>query len=88
MNLLIPGVGVVYAAPAGFLHYIKEHSYLPPAEFIRAVEACPPYGSDAYEAALREANRDHPTPVDAALEKAREFAEWVAAQRSKSGGNT
>ncbi len=29
---------VVYAAPVLVVHYIEEHSYLPPAEFLKAVE--------------------------------------------------
>jgi hypothetical protein len=87
MNLLIPGVRVVYAAPAAILHYIQEHSYLPPAEFVAAVGACPPYGSQSYELALRGANLNCPTPLDAFNEEARKLAERIA-QRTKSRGNT
>lgn len=31
--------GVTYAAPVLIVHYIEEHHYLPPAEFLEAVEA-------------------------------------------------
>ena len=60
INLLIPGSGVVYASPAGILHYMAEHSYLPPSDFIAAVNACPDYGSEPYLVALRQANGGHP----------------------------
>ena len=76
LNLLIPGVGVVYAAPAAILHYIEEHSYLPPADFIGAVDACPPYGSESHELALRKANLNCPTPLDTVNDEARKHAEW------------
>jgi len=29
--------GLVYVAPVLIVHYVQVHSYLPPAEFIRAV---------------------------------------------------
>jgi len=29
-NLVIPGSNEVYAAPGGIIHYISDHSYLPP----------------------------------------------------------
>ena len=41
VNLFVPGVAVVYVAPAGIIHYIEAHSYLPPAEFLEAVLRCP-----------------------------------------------
>lgn len=63
INLLIPGRRVVFAAPAGILHYITDHSYLPPSEFIEAVNACPTYGTDEHLAALRDANASHPAPL-------------------------
>lgn len=31
--------GVIYAAPVLIVHYIEEHGYLPPAQFLRAIEA-------------------------------------------------
>jgi hypothetical protein len=31
--------GLIYAAPVLIYHYIKEHQYQPPMEFIKAVEA-------------------------------------------------
>jgi hypothetical protein len=30
--------GIIYCAPAMLVHYIEDHDYLPPDEFIRAVE--------------------------------------------------
>lgn len=63
INLIIPGKGVVYAAPAGITHYIKAHSYLPPSEFSVAVTECPTYGSAAYYEALSRANMGARPPV-------------------------
>jgi hypothetical protein len=30
--------GVIYAAPIPIVHYVEEHGYLPPAEFLQAVD--------------------------------------------------
>lgn len=37
-----PGSGIVYAAPDLIYHYCAMHAYLPPAAFVRAVEAFDP----------------------------------------------
>lgn len=36
-NLLVPAGQVIYGAPSLILHYIEEHGYQPPAEFIAAL---------------------------------------------------
>ena len=51
--LWIPTAGAVYVAPAAILHYVSEHSYSPPAQFVLALLACPPQGSRHYFALLR-----------------------------------
>jgi hypothetical protein len=61
INLLIPSTRAVFASPAGIIHYIVVHSYLPPPAFVDAVARCPPYGSPKYIDSLREAN-DGSTP--------------------------
>lgn len=38
-ELWIPSHETIYAAPIMILHFIEVHNYLPPAEFIAAVEA-------------------------------------------------
>ncbi|WP_397458934.1 hypothetical protein AB3464_03160 [Pseudomonas asplenii] len=38
-QLWIPAREVIYASPLAILHYIEVHDYLPPAEFISAIEA-------------------------------------------------
>ena len=63
LTLWIPGKEVVYLAPGLITHYIGDHGYRPPAEFIAAVMACPEYGSPEYRAALQAANGGHPTPL-------------------------
>jgi hypothetical protein len=47
-NVWIPAPGRVYVAPGMILHYVADHGYAPPAEFIAAVFACPPQGSREY----------------------------------------
>jgi hypothetical protein len=52
-NLLVPGRDFLYAAPTMIRHYIMDHGYAPPDEFIEAVHRCPPMASDEYFAARR-----------------------------------
>lgn len=47
-NVWVPTLEVVYVAPEMIVHYIADHDYLPPDEFRRAVEACPPQGSPEF----------------------------------------
>jgi hypothetical protein len=63
INLLIPGKRMVFACPAAITHYLSVHSYLPPSEFVDAVQECPPYGSPRYLELLREANDGCPLPL-------------------------
>lgn len=52
-NLLVPTAGLLYVAPELVVHYIEDHGYQPPAEFLDAVLACPEQGSSAYFELLR-----------------------------------
>ena len=63
INLLIPGKRTVFACPAGIIHYLTVHSYLPPIEFTDAVQGCPQYGSPQHLELLCEANDGHPLPL-------------------------
>jgi hypothetical protein len=36
-EIRVPGDGVVFAAPVLIVHYIQEHDYLPPGQFLKAV---------------------------------------------------
>lgn len=47
-NLFIPGDGIIYVCPEMITHYMNAHGYAPPAEFGRAVLACPPMRSMDY----------------------------------------
>jgi hypothetical protein len=40
--------GTIFAAPDLIYHYVREHGYLPPTEFVRAVEEEPLPGSAEY----------------------------------------
>lgn len=48
--------GMIYAAPNMIYHYIKEHSYKPPDEFINAVLNGPSPASDEYLLLLKRNN--------------------------------
>ena len=37
-EIRVSGDGVVFAAPVLIVHYIEAHSYLPPAQFLKAVD--------------------------------------------------
>jgi hypothetical protein len=41
-NLLVPAGSVIYAAPSLILHYIENHGYRPPDEFLEALRALDP----------------------------------------------
>ncbi len=51
-EIRVAGETAVYAAPALILHYVLEHSYLPPEPFIHAVLHGPQPGSPDHEALL------------------------------------
>ena len=51
-NLLVPSANAVYIAPEMILHYIRGHSYRPPAEFVEATLQCPEQGSEDFMALL------------------------------------
>lgn len=63
-NLIIPGVGEVYAAPGAIVHYITDHLYRPPAAFLEAVASCPDCGSREYFEVLRRLNGGREPPIE------------------------
>ena len=63
LNLWIPGSSAIYLAPAMITHYIRDHGYRPPSEFVEAVLSCPEYGTPEYCSALRSANGDQQPPL-------------------------
>jgi hypothetical protein len=46
--------GKIFAAPDLIFHYVTEHQYLPPKEFVDAVEKSLPPSSDEYAKELRK----------------------------------
>src|SRR5262249_8774561 len=36
-EMFVPGDGVIYVCPEGIVHYVRQHKYLPPGEFINAL---------------------------------------------------
>ena len=87
INLLIPSDGMVFACPAGIVHYITVHSYLPPSQFVAAVQECPPYGSPRYLEFLREANDGYPIPLvtwDEYLNEQRKVTDEIISRRQAS----
>ena len=53
-TLSIPGRSAIYFAPDLIAHYIDEHEYRPPQDFVTAVLECPPFRSAEYFLALLE----------------------------------
>jgi hypothetical protein len=53
VDILVVGKTNSYLAPSLILHYIRQHKYLPPSEFIEAVETCAEQDSADYIEALR-----------------------------------
>jgi hypothetical protein len=51
-NLWLPADGFLFVAPSLILHYMDSHDYSPPAEFQKAVMACPPMRSMEYLKAI------------------------------------
>jgi len=51
-NLLLPAGDVIYATPSLVIHYIEDHGYKPPDEFIKALLELDP-AADEYEAECR-----------------------------------
>ena len=47
-ELFIPTGDSIFVAPVTIAHYIAAHRYLPPDDFIRPVEACPPQRGAPY----------------------------------------
>lgn len=52
-NLLVPTSDRLYVAPELITHYIQDHGYRPPDEFVAAVLACPEQGSATFLELLR-----------------------------------
>jgi hypothetical protein len=49
-EIRVPGAnGRIYAAPDLIYHYMKDCNYLPPREFLEAIEALPPYQTPSDE---------------------------------------
>ena len=44
-NLLVPTRELLYVAPELVVHYIEDHGYRPPDQFLVAVQTCPEQGS-------------------------------------------
>lgn len=61
------GDGKNFAAPNLIYHYVAEHNYRPPADFLKAVEKGPRPSSDEYTLLLKATRatwRDNPNVVD------------------------
>ena len=83
-ELLVPGADVIYVAPGAVLHYVKSHYYVPPTDFMDAIEKCPPYGSREFMDALRRANCNEPPPIETYDEYVRSFREAIEAREKQT----
>jgi len=62
INLFIPSEGCVFVAPGAIDHYIVEHMYKPPEEFLNALLNCPNPTSSLYDDALKKSNAGQSPP--------------------------
>jgi len=44
-NILVPSTHCLYISPAMILHYVMEHNYKPPTQYMKALLVCPKQGS-------------------------------------------
>ena len=58
-NLGVPAGPLLYIAPAMIGHYVEQHEYCPPAEFVAAVMASPLPDTVEYAAAVEEFGQLH-----------------------------
>jgi hypothetical protein len=65
-ELLIPSGDLLSAASEIILHYVTEHNYSPPCEFVEAVKLCPAPITREYAEAIRLFS-DYPEECDAIL---------------------
>jgi len=79
--IIVPGDQVIYAAPGGIVHYVEEHAYVPPQDFIEAVMRCPNYGSPAFQQALRLSNAGNLPPMVTAEEDHKRWRQSIASSK-------
>ena len=58
-NFGVPAGELLYVAPGMVAHYVEQHGYCPPAEFVAAVLVSPLPGTAEYQAAVAEFGRLH-----------------------------
>ena len=64
LNLGVPTDELLYVAPEMILHYVEQHSYLPPQEFIDAVLQSPIPGTPEYTNAVAHFRELHAEFMD------------------------
>ena len=52
-NLFVPASDVLYVAPSLVIHYVEDHGYLPPEEFLVALRAVEPTSARYRQACRR-----------------------------------
>ena len=62
VNLFIPSESCVFVAPGAIDHYITEHMYKPPEEFLNALLRCPNPASSEYDDTLEKSNGGQSPP--------------------------
>jgi len=63
INVLVPDTNRVFIAPGRIDHYVENHGYLLPKEFLRALMQCPDPRDAKYENMLARANRGVSSPL-------------------------
>ena len=92
-HVIIPSHTCVYVAPELVLHYVEQHDYAAPQEFVDAVIACPEQSSDGYVELLApfgtiwRLNAQGVARVAKAARMRREEAAHLAAQLEANKGS-
>jgi hypothetical protein len=80
-NFGVPVGDLLFVAPAMIGHYVEQHGYAPPAEFIAAVADSPLPGTDEYARLAEPFSRLHQQAWDRREQERVEYAgQWAAEQ--------
>ncbi len=80
-NFGVPEGDVLYVAPGMIAHYVEQHGYVPPAEFVEAILNCPLPDSKEYAELAKPFSQLHEEDLEREHQKQIEFAgHWAAEQ--------
>lgn len=78
-NFGVPAGDLLFVAPAMIGHYVEQHGYAPPAQFVAAVAASPPPDTPEYRAACAGFRELHKRRIEELVREQQRHAEPGAA---------